>query len=396
MTTCWRAVAATILSAATVIRLSAQAAPVDSVGSRWTMSTEEGMIEVTVVANGFVVPSAMAGLPDGTLLVLDRHRRTLTRLDPRSGRIRLVAGVPTSWIDPAGTTSQGAGLHHVLLAPDFERSGQLFLSYSVLTDAGSTLAVARAELRADSLHRVREVYRQPEAVPKNTDHFGGRLLVSRGFLYVTTGDRFALRDSSQRVSSTLGKVLRLHDDGRVPADNPFRARSGARGEVWSLGHRNPQGLALHPRTGALWLSEHGPRGGDELNIVRRGANFGWPLVSYGEEYEGGPVGNGDRQRAGLDAPIYYFRPSIGPSDMHFFRGSVDSRWRDNLFIGAMGQRYLSRLVVDSTRVLHEERLLADRRWRVRSIAEGSNGELYVGVDGGLVARITLQAMASRR
>jgi glucose/arabinose dehydrogenase len=271
---------------------AAQSAPSpDSAGARWTVSSDEGPLEVTVIATGFSIPTTIVSLPDGSLLVADRHARTLTRVNIQRGERQLISGLPDIWIKPGGTPSQGAGLHDVRLAPDFGTTGVLYLSYSVLTSHGSTLAIARGVLRDDRLQALREIYRQPDPVPDNTDHFGGRMVLTRTDLFVTTGDRYAHRDSAQRLTSTLGKVLRLRPDGRVPADNPFRAQRGARPEIWSLGHRNPQGLALHPQTGALWLTEHGPRGGDEVNIVHRGRNYGWPLVTYGEEYEGGPVGS---------------------------------------------------------------------------------------------------------
>jgi glucose/arabinose dehydrogenase len=204
------------------------------------------------------------------------------------------------------------------------------------------------------------------------------------------GERYFLRDQAQDISNHNGTVLRIHDNGRVPDDNPFVGLASAMPEIWSYGHRNAQGLAFHPETGDLWLNEHGPQGGDEINIVRPGRNYGWPVITYGMEYDdegGGPIGEGITEREGMEQPVYYYRPSIGPSDLVFYQGDAFPRWRGDAFIGAMALTHLSRLEVAEDRVLKEERLLEDRDWRVRSIEEGPDGSLYLGIDGGMIVRL---------
>ncbi len=202
---------------------------------------------------------------------------------------------------------------------------------------------------------------------------------------ITLGDRDE-RDRAQRLDTHYGKIVRLHDDGRVPKDNPFVGAAGALPEIWSLGHRNPQGLTLRA-DGTLWEHEHGPRGGDEINIVRQGANYGWPAITYGREYEGGPVGAGLSAKEGMEQPVHYFIPSIAPSGMTFYTGDAFPTWRGNLFIGAMGLTHLGRYVFRGDTLLSEERLFDGLPWRVRAVTQGPEGFLYFGVDTGLLLRV---------
>ncbi|HVE79867.1 MAG TPA: PQQ-dependent sugar dehydrogenase [Gemmatimonadaceae bacterium] len=195
------------------------------------------------------------------------------------------------------------------------------------------------------------------------------------------------RARAQRLDTHHGKVVRIHDDGRVPDDNPFRRRPGALPEIWSYGHRNPQGLVFEPGTARLWEHEHGPKGGDEVNLIRRGRNYGWPVITYGREYAGGRVGEGLTREEGMEQPAHYYVPSIAPSGMAWYDGRAFPAWRGSLFVGALALRHLNRLVIDGDRVLREERLLEDRRGRVRSVAQGPDGFLYLGVDAGLLLRI---------
>jgi glucose/arabinose dehydrogenase len=189
------------------------------------------------------------------------------------------------------------------------------------------------------------------------------------------------------LGNDLGKVIRIKDDGSIPGDNPFVNTPGARPEIWSYGHRNPQGITFHPQTGDLWESEHGPKGGDEINIIEPGKNYGWPVITYGIDYSGAPVGAGITEKEGLEQPLKYYKPSIGPSGMLFYTGDKIPEWKGNLFIGAMALTHLNRLVIKENKVVQEERIFVDKNWRVRSLKQGPDGFLYIGVDGGMVLRI---------
>jgi len=218
------------------------------------------------------------------------------------------------------------------------------------------------------------------------DHYGCRLLLRDGFLFISMGDRLT-RDSAQNLSTHNGKIIRLHEDGRLPADNPFLSTPQARPEIWSYGHRNQQGMDFHPQTGELWIHEHGPKGGDEINIVRPGRNYGWPIITYGEEYEGGPVGKGLTQQEGMEQPVYYYVPSIAPSGMTFYTGEAFAAWKGDIFLGAMAGRHLNRLVIEGNEVIEEERLLEDLHWRIRCVKQGPDGALYIAVDQGMIVRL---------
>jgi glucose/arabinose dehydrogenase len=376
---------AAMLGTIVAVQATAAQAPgppgMDSVGAHWSYETEGTRYRVEVVANGIATPWGLAFLPGGQLLASDRRAGRLLLVDSRRGRATEVAGVPRVW------GKGDAGLLDVVLHPGFARNGWIYFSYSALVDSASTLAVDRARLRDSVLVDRERLFTARHPLPDNTDHFGGRLVLDGGYLFISSGDRATHRDSAQSLTSHYGKILRLHDDGRVPNDNPFAGRAGALREIWSLGHRNPQGLTLDPVRGELWEGEHGPKGGDEINIVRRGANYGWPVISHGEEYKGGPVGAGITEREGMEQPLHFYRPSIAPSGMEFYTASAIPGWRGNLFQGALALTHLNRLVLRDGKVVHEERLLADRKWRVRVVRQGPDGFLYVGVDGGMILRI---------
>lgn len=340
--------------------------------------TERGRVRVQVIADSLRVPSAIAFLPDGRVLVAERAAGRLDLIDLGSGARSALEGLPPVFAETDG------GMLDVLPHPDYAANGWIYFAYSIRTGGGNTTVVDRARLRGTRMVDRQRLFAALPAVD-NGHHFGCRLVLQDGYLFISLGDRDQ-RDRAQRLDNHHGKIVRLHEDGRVPTDNPFVAVSGALPEIWSLGHRNPQGLAL--RDGVLWEHEHGPRGGDEINIIRRGANYGWPLITYGREYEGGPVGEGLTARPGLEQPVHYFIPSIAPSGMTFYTGDSFPRWRGNLFIGAMGLTHLGRYSFRGDTLVREERIFDGMPWRVRAVTQGPDGLLYMAVDtGGMVLRL---------
>ncbi len=337
-----------------------------------TVVSEKQTFVLQTVTAGLEHPWGMAFLPDGRLLVTERPGRM--RIVSASGELSApLAGVPA-----VVARGQG-GLLDVVLHPKFSDNRLVYFSYSEAGDGGNSTAVARARLDGDRLGGLQVVFRQQ---PKfdSTNHFGSRLVFARdGTLFVTLGDRYSRRDDAQTLDTHHGKVVRINDDGSAPKDNPFVARQGALPQIWSYGHRNLQGAALHPQTGELWTHEHGPRGGDELNITRAGKNYGWPVITYGKEYIGGSIGEGTA-KAGMEQPLRYWVPSIAPSGMAF----VDERipaWRGNLLIGSLKFNQLVRLEFDGDKVVHEERLLEkELDERVRDVEQGPDGAIYLLTD----------------
>ena len=287
---------------------------------------------------------------------------------------------------PGGYSKGEAGLADVLVHPGYAQNGWIYLAYAAPVPDGNTLVVDRAHLVDHHLTDRHRIFTARPALATYRD-YGSRMVLDHGYLYITVGQRDT-PDSVQGLGSDLGKVVRVWDDGRVPKDNPFVSRKGAMPEIWTIGHRSAVGLAIDPATGALWENEHGPQGGDEVNIIRRGLNYGWPVISYGVNYGGKPVGDGTAHHAGMEQPVFDDVPDIAPSGMIFYQGSAFPRWKGDIFMGAMVAQHLNRLVVDGDHVIHEERLLLDRKWRVRDVQQGPDGALYLGIDGGLIARIT--------
>ena len=321
-------------------------------------------------------PWSLAFLPDGVVLVTERPGRLRVirdgRLEPTA-----VAGLPE--IEDVG---QG-GLLDVVPHPDYASNGWLYLSYAAAGEGGYGTRVARAKLDGNRLAELEVLFRA-NTLGRGGRHFGSRLAFdSEGYLFVTVGDR-GQRHDAQKLGSHSGKVLRLHDDGRVPEDNPFVGQAGAEAAVFSLGHRNQQGMAFRA-DGTLWTVEHGPRGGDELNRVEAGVNYGWPVITYGREYIGGSIGEGT-ERPGLAQPVTYWVPSISPSGLAFYDGEAFPNWRGDLFVGALSGEHLARLRIDDGRVVEQERLLEDWGRRIRDVRQGPDGLLYLLTDesdGGL-------------
>lgn len=335
--------------------------------------------KVETVASGLENPWGLAFLPGGQMLVTERP-----------GRLRVVAkdgtlSAPVSGLLPVVATRQG-GMLDVALDPDFASNSLIYWSYAEpQADGANNTAVARGKLLMGAAPRIEGATRIFSQSPslKSALHFGGRLVFARdGTLFITTGDRSITegRMQARTPDSLIGKIVRINRDGSIPADNPYVKTPGISPEIWSWGHRNVQGATLHPKTGALWEVEHGARGGDELNVVRAGKDYGWPNIAYGIEYQGGKILDGDRAKPGLEQPRYYWDPIIAPSGLTFYTGAMFPAWKDSLFIGGLRSMALIRLSMDGEKVVGEERLLGDLEERIRDVRQGPDGALYVLTD----------------
>jgi len=331
-----------------------------------------GIAEIVTVAKGLENPWSLAFLPDGRMLVTERPGRL--RIVARDGRVsEPLAGVPQ-----VVARGQG-GLLDVALDPNFATNRLIYLSFSEGGPGGAGTAVARATLESRGLEDVRVIFRQSPKV-NGTAHFGSRLVFARdGSLFVTLGDRYSYRDSAQDLTTTLGKIVHLRRDGSPPSDNPFLTRSDAKPEIWSYGHRNVQGATLHPETGELWTIEHGAQGGDELNRPQAGKNYGWPVITFGKDYNGSKIGIGTKA-PGMEPPTHYWDPSIAPSGLLFYTGSAYPGWTGSLFTGSLKFGALVRLTVKGETVLSEERLMEDVGERIRDVRQGPDGLIYLLTD----------------
>ncbi len=336
--------------------------------------------KVVPVADGLQNPWSVAFLPGGKMLVTERP-----------GRLRVVGAdgtksVPVAGLPVVDARNQG-GLLDVVLDPAFAKTGLIYWSYSEPREAGANnTAVARGKFVDGAQPRVDDVQVIFHQTPSlsSTLHFGSRLVWGRdGTLFVTLGERSITegRMQAQRMDGLLGKIVRINADGSIPKDNPFVGKEGVPPAMWSLGHRNIQAAALHPTTGELWESEYGTRGGDEINVARKAKDYGWPTIAYGIEYRGGPITGGITAQAGMEQPLYYWDPIIGPSGLTFYTASLFPAWQGSLFIGGHGSRDLVRLSLDGEKVTGEERLLADRKFAVRDVRQGPDGALYLITDG---------------
>jgi len=336
---------------------------------------------IVEIAEGLQHPWGHAFLPDGRILVTERPGRLRIiengRLNPR----------PVSGLPEIAASGQG-GLLDVAIHPDYRENGWIYFSFVGPGKGGMGTEVARARLDGNRLRDLQLLFRM-EPKSRTSRHFGSRLVFDRdGYLYISLGDR-GDRPRSQRLGDHAGSVIRLHDDGRIPEDNPFLSRKGVRPEIYSYGHRNIQGMALHPETGEVWTHEHGPQGGDEINIVRPGANYGWPVITYGVNYGiGTRIGEGT-QKPGMEQPLYYWVPSIAPSGMAFYTGDKFPQWRGSLFVGSLKFELLARLTLKGSEVVGEERLLKNSLGRIRDVSEGPDGYLYLLIDAwdGIMVRL---------
>lgn len=340
----------------------------------------------TQIASGIGSPWAVVPLPDGRLMVTDKVGGFIQIFSAEGQLQKKVTGLPQ--VDNKG---QG-GLLDVAHDPDFASNRTLYWSFSEAQSAGGNLmAVAKGRLSADEtkVEDVKVIFRATPALKSNL-HFGSRLAFDKDRnLFVSTGERSILegRVQAQHLTSDLGKIFKLTKDGQPAPGNPFIGRNDARPEIYAYGIRNAQGLAINPANGTLWEAEFGPRGGDEVNIIEAGKNYGWPTITYGLEYSGQPIGDAIQQKEGMEQPVYYWDPVLSPSGMDFYAGNAIPEWQNNLFIGGLNSMHIARLVIQNNRVVGEERLLTDKKERFRDVAYHTNGSLYAVTDQGSLYRI---------
>ena len=345
------------------------------------IDTEAGKIKFETVAKGLAHPWGLAFLPDGSFLVTERPGRL--RLVSKTGEVsKPLTGVPEVFAEGQG------GLLDVALDPDFASNRLVYLSYSEPGEGGAGTAVARGKLADGGLENLEVIFRQEPKVGGG-NHFGSRLAFAPdGKLFITLGERFTFTPA-QDLSNDLGKIVRINPDGSVPDDNPFVGQKGARPEIWSYGHRNPQGAAINPSSGKLWESEFGPWGGDELNIPQAGRNYGWPVVSWGKHYDGTRIPAPPTHPEFADA-IAHWTPVISPSGIAFYTGDFIPAWKGNLLIGGLSSEALVRLTLDGETVKAEERIPMGTR--IRDVAQAPDGSVYLlsDEDDGKVLRLTLE------
>ena len=349
-----------------------------------TFPSLAGNIAVETVATGLASPWALAFLPDGRMLVTEKPGRM--RIVTREGGLSpALAGVPKVFASGQG------GLLDVILDRDYSQNRTIYFCFAEPASGGARTSMARAKLIDEGVPRLDEVkviFRQQGPLSSG-NHFGCRIVQARdGNLFLTLGDHFTPRDQAQNLANHLGKIVRISPDGAVPPDNPFVGKQDAKPEIWSYGHRNSQGAALHPQTGKFWMHEHGPRGGDEINIPEAGKNYGWPVIGLGIDYSGARIHEGTR-KPGMEPPLHHWVPSIAPSGMAFYSGTAVPAWRGNLFIGALVSKMLVRLELDGEKVVKEERLLTNMGERIRDVREGPDGALWLVTDNtaGRILRI---------
>jgi aldose sugar dehydrogenase len=343
--------------------------------------------QTTILTTALTAPWGITSLPDGRLLITQK-----------AGSMRIVTntgtvGNPITGIPAVNSSGQG-GLLGLCIDPQFSSNRMVYWVFSENITGGTLTAVGKGRLSDNetTIENATVIYRANPAANSNL-HYGGRILFDpSGNLLVSTGERSitSTRPFAQSVSAAIGKIVRITKDGLPAAGNPVFTSAGALPELYSIGHRNPQGLALHPTTGDLWESEFGPRGGDEINRVQPGNNYGWPTITYGIEYSGEAVGGGIQQQNGMQQPVYYWDPVVSPSGMTFYKGNQIPEWQNNLFIGALSGMHIVRLVIESNRVVGEERLLSSENQRFRDITQGTDNALYAITDGGRLYRISKQ------
>lgn len=336
-------------------------------------ATSAMSLNVQTVAEGLDNPWGLAFLPDGAMLVTEKPGG-LKRIAPGQAAVT-IKGVPSVFYEGQG------GLLDVSLHPRFAENQLIYLTMAAGTDDANGTRLVRARLQGDALSDVTTLWdQQPQK--RGGAHFGGRILwLPDGTMLVSLGDRFAFREDAQKLDSALGKVVRLTEDGKPAPDNPFAGQANARPEIYTYGHRNAQGLARDPVSGRIYENEHGPQGGDEINVLQPGKNYGWPVITYGRDYSGAQI-SPFTERAGMEQPLVYWTPSIAPSALVFYTGDVFAAWKGDLFASALEGRHIRRVDLDADgRVLGQESLLADRGERYRNLVQGPDGALYALTDG---------------
>lgn len=343
--------------------------------------------EGKVLSEGLERPWGITSLPDGRLLITEKGGTM--RIATTDGTLSdAITGLPK--VNDAG---QG-GLLGVTIDPDFANNRMIYWTFSEAVNGGNLTAVAKGKLAADekTIENAQVIYQATPAFPSNL-HYGGRILFDKtGNIIFSTGERSDLesRPQAQFLNSSLGKVIRITTDGKAAEGNPFAGQADAKPELYSYGHRNVQGLAFNPVTGDLWETEFGPLGGDEVNIIKPGINYGWPTITYGREYSGAAIGDSIQQKEGLQQPVYYYDPVISPSGITFYTGDQIPEWKNNLFISSLSGMHIARLVIEDDKIVGEERLLADQGQRFRDITQGKDGALYAVTDQGRLYKIGKQ------
>ena len=347
-----------------------------------TIEEPQTTIGHELVVDGLDIAWGMTFLPDGSMLITEKSGEIIQFKD---GNKQQLTGGPEVYVRGQG------GLLDIILHPNYEENGWIYMSYasSEGEGEGGNTAIARAKLNGTQFTDLEVLYK---ATPNTTkgQHFGSRMVFDRdGYLYFSIGDRGNHDENPQDITRDAGKIYRIHDDGRIPEDNPFVGQANAKEAIYSYGHRNPQGMILHPGTGEVWVHEHGPQGGDEINIIRKGANYGWPVVTYGENYGGGAISD-ETSRPDMEDPIYYWVPSIAPSGFTYVTSDKYPSLKGNLLIGALSFQYLEHAVLNGEEVTRREKLL-DKIGRVRDVKEAPDGTIYVSVeDMGIVKLVEKQ------
>ena len=333
---------------------------------------------VEVLAEDLGIVWGMVFISETEMLFTEREGN-IKKLNIQTGAVVSISGAPKVYARGQG------GLLDIALHPRFSENKKVYLSYSKEEGSKQTTVVAVAVLKGEALVQLKEIFKARPAVSASR-HFGSRMVFDKaGFLYVTVGDRTE-RHFAQKLDNHFGKVLRLTEDGKPPKDNPFVSVKSAQPEIWSFGHRNSQGLFIHPETRQIWEQEHGPRGGDEINLIQKGKNYGWPVITHGREYWGPKIGEGFEKK-GMEGPIKYYVPSIAPSGLLIYSGKKFKKWKHSFFSGALVLRHLNRVEIKDQKSHTEERLLLDLEFRVRNVIEGPKGFIYLSVDDGQILRL---------
>jgi len=374
-----------VLAGSAVLAVAPLAVAPLPAAAQQTFNSSAGPLTVETITMGLANPWALAFLPDGRMLVTEKPGRL--RLVTRDGKMSpSLAGVPAVRAERQG------GLHDVAVDRNFAQNRMIYLCYAEEAGGGGRTALASARLGegdAPALQDTKVIFRQDGPLSSG-NHYGCRIAQSAdGNLFLTMGDHFAYRNEAQNLGNHLGKIVRIRPDGSVPPDNPFVKREGAKPEIWSYGHRNSQGAAINPVTGKLWETEHGPRGGDELNIPEAGKNYGWPVIGYGINYDGTKA-HESTHKEGMEQPIKQWTPVIAASGMAFYQGDLFPKWKGNLFLGGLAGKVLVRLELDGDKVVNEERLLTQINERIRDVRAGPDGALWLVTDNvnGRILRVT--------